>query len=78
MNGVKTAEGIKAVKKTIGLTDTTYTGSPIIATYSSGEIKLGEDGSSVRKECFLLKAVTRLPSYTGAMAYILDSVTITK
>lgn len=78
VNGVKTAEGIKAVKKTIGLTDTTYTGSPIIATYSSGEIKLGEDGSSVRKECFLLKAVTRLPSYTGAMAYILDSVTITK
>lgn len=75
VNGNQVTEGVKAMKKTVCLTDTDYTGSPIIASYSTDAIKLGYQ---TRSECFMLKSVTALPNGTGALSYVLKSVTIAK
>ncbi len=55
--------------------DETFTGSPILATVQTGALTYG---GTTYNNSYLVKVVTRLPSYSGAISYTLNSVTVTQ
>lgn len=54
--------------------DDTFTGSPIIIDITTGETKDGET-TVLKNNAYICKMITKLPSYTGAVQYLLKSVT---
>lgn len=73
VNGVKIEKQIPSIKTAIGITGSSFTGSPMIVTYQKDVI----EGTEYNNR-FMLEVVTRLPSKSGAIVYTLDNVTITK
>lgn len=54
--------------------DETYTGSPIIVDITTAETKLNDE-VILKNNAYICKMITKLPSYTGAVQYLLRSVT---
>ena len=54
--------------------DETFTGSPILATIQTDGLTYND---TTYNNAYLVKLVTRLPSYSGAICYTLNSVTVT-
>jgi hypothetical protein len=74
LNGTPLSTGISADVIRIGRSDTTNTGTAMVLYYQNASINAGGNSYNQRT---LLKMVTKLPSYSGAIVYSLVKADIT-